>query len=438
MADRSKHLARGLGMAIPALALLLAAACKMSVQPAEEAGDGWCRMPLAAGDTATVLGAIDYNAGYNGLIAPVRKGERLVVHGRFPHARYASFMVYDEKLMAVDGLTDLDLVPVSGVNPFLPGADRSGQNLGEFEVQVRMEAAPAGQRPVNTLYAGLSHAGKPNHLMALAYRVYLPDQGLGFRDHHPLAVTGGVEAPRFKIFRGDGSSYCPNPLASRVRFGRLMLSILRANHDKLKDPARMLGEPHSPPVWLNNASFETQRQSTYVVNDDTRYLATPVSIKFGELLVLRWKAARTPEGTYLGRPFLADPEMRYWSISFNYLDPGRPLKVYGEKTVADVDAPTLPDGSRQIVIGFGGIPRPAAVPVEQWVSVRHAEGFLIMRNIRITPGYAGDFAKLAPGPIPLESDRFTPGGVYCSAAEFAHNPDLALGREQLLKQPGKP
>jgi len=403
--------------------------CQKPAQVSGQAAGQWCQVHPTEG--ATVLGAMDYNAGYSGIVAKVREGERLVFRSQFPRSRYLSIMVYDQDFMPVDAITDFEIAPSRGVNPFLPGNPRSG-DAGEFEVQVLMDPPPEGDRPANTLYAGLANNGKKNKLFVLAYRVYLPDQGLGKRDQHPDASFGGVNPPQFRILDRNGNPYCPSQFQSRIYMSKIMLAILKLNQDLLKDPMKAMGEPQNPPIWINNASDQTQRESTVVPNDDTRYLALPVSDRFGELLVLRWKGSQTPQDTFTGKPFPKDYEMRYWSLSFDYVDLSRPLKVYAEKTVADVDVPMLLDGTRQIVIGFNGIERPNAVPPEQWVSVKMKEGMIIMRNILITEGYAGDFGKIPQGKIPKSFDQFTPGGVYCSTEEFAKNPNPGLSRAKLL------
>ncbi len=393
--------------------------------------EAWCELNLSDGNTASKLGAIDYNAGYSGIVSQAREGERLVLKGNFAKARYSSVMIYDRDFMPVDAITDFEIAPIKGVNPFGAGNPRQGE-LGEFEIQVLMTPPPARDRPANTLYAGIRNDGKKNDLFVLAYRVYLPDQGLGFRDHHPLARFGGVEPPKYKMIDQKGNPYCLNNAETKLNMSRVMLAILKLNQGLLADPMKYLGEPENPPQWINNASDQTQRENTFVPNDDTRYLALPVSNKFGELLVLRWKAAQTPEQTFLGEPFPKSYDLRYWSLSFNYIDLSRPLKVYAEKTLADVDVPVLPDGTRQVVIGFGGMEKPAAVAPEQWVSVKWKEGMIIMRNILITPGSAGDFGKIPAGKISRDWDQYTPGGVYCSVDEFAKNPEIGLDRAKLL------
>jgi len=435
-----------LRFAIPPLffaVLGLALGCKKNIEVAGPS-EGWCAFPVSRGNTAEGLrspaflkklatsGLLDLNAGYNGFIAPVKNGEKILVRGEFPHARYVSFTIYDQDFMFVDKLSDRDLVPVSGKNPFLPGVDRSGKT-GEFELTILMDRPPSGPRPANTLYAGVNHQGGTNKLLIFVYRVYLADRGLGYRDGNAMAAYGGVNPPCFQIMASDGHSYCPDPQKLRAQVARTELSIISANLGTILNPRKAFGKPESPPIWLNNASTETKRESTFVLNDDTAYLVLPVSAQFGDLLVLRWNPPRTPQETYTGQPFPPDYDLRYWSITFAYLDHSRPLLVYTESTVADIDVPTLPDGTRQLVIGLGGIARPASVPAAQWHSFKHKQGYLFMRNIMIQPDYPGNFFKLPPGKISMAYDKYTPGGVYCSAAEFAKNPDLGLTRGKLLK-----
>src|SRR3954454_22945306 len=79
-------------------------------------------------------------------------GTHLEIHGQFPHARYMSFHAY-EGSVPIDKLTDFELRPEAGVNPFVPGADRT--HPGSYRLRVVGEAPPADpkDRAPNTLYA---------------------------------------------------------------------------------------------------------------------------------------------------------------------------------------------------------------------------------------------------------------------------------------------
>ncbi|HUT52704.1 MAG TPA: hypothetical protein VM658_04880 [bacterium] len=411
---------------------LLTASCQKSARVAEQA-DGWCELGLASGNTATGLGPMDYYAGYNGFVAAAKPGERVVFHAQFPKARYCSVMVYDEHFLLLDSILDRDIVPLAGVNPFIPGTDRGGKYLGEFEIRVLMEPKPQGPRPPNTLYAGLTHDGKPNHTAIIGYRVYMQDQGYGYQDHNPLAVYGGVPAPHFRVLDKAGNPFCPSPTLARTLTTRANADMLWQNRETLKDPTLGMSDLANPPVWYNNASREEQSSLSFVPAPDTSYIMMPVSSRFGELLVFRWKAPRVPADTFYGKPFPEDGvDMRYWSLSFDYVNLKRWEKVFCERTVADIEVPVLPGGASQVVVGFNGMARPEAVPPEQWVGLERSDYLVVVRDIVVNPDYPGLFWNQPAGDVTAQMDRYTPGGVYCSAAEFAQDPDLGLRRKELL------
>jgi hypothetical protein len=391
----------------------------------------------AEGSKAPLLGPNDFHAGYMSFFAPVKAGERLLVRAQFPHCRYISFSIYDQDMMLADSLSDIAIIPARGVNPFLPGVDRSTPWLGEYELQVVMEdPPPPEQRLPNTLYAGRAFSGKPNRAAVLAYRMYLPDKGYGFDDGHPLAVFGGVAPGLVQLYDREGQPYCPSKVQTRTRMSRLLARALTNNLKVHLNTPGQNEEPKNPPLWINLASRENQRASTVVPNDEPAYVIALVSGDLGDLLVLRWAAARTPQQTYYCEPFTPEVDMRYWSLSFAAFDRREGVGVVTERTVADVETPVLPDGTRQLVVGFGGRERPAAVPAEMWVGLKMRKGMIIMRNIQIRPGYEGDFGSFPAGPIQGEHDRFIPGGVYCSTPEFEANPEIGLTRLHRLAGTG--
>src|SRR4051812_42753549 len=122
-------------------------------------------------------------------------GTHLEIHGRFPHARYMSFHAYEGSI-PVDKVTDFELRPESGVNPFVPGADRT--RPGSYRLRVVAEAPPADpkNRAPNTLYAGRGVNGEPLPGVTIIYRVYL-----GEGDD-----AGGVPLPSMdEVVDGAGS-----------------------------------------------------------------------------------------------------------------------------------------------------------------------------------------------------------------------------------------
>ncbi|MGA8846255.1 MAG: hypothetical protein WB471_06545, partial [Nocardioides sp.] len=115
-------------------------------------------------------------------------GGELVVRGRFPHARYTSFNVYDELFRPTDALADTQIRPERGsMNPFLPGNRRDGA-LRDYTVRVVSDPLPE-KRARNTVYLGAD--GRPSFVGNLVYRVYLPDRR---RDQF-----GGVGLPEVSL-----------------------------------------------------------------------------------------------------------------------------------------------------------------------------------------------------------------------------------------------
>lgn len=419
-------------LAVPALliaviSLAVVFGCKKRMDPSagEECN---CQMMCKPGPESNDLGPADFNANYHGFSVPVVPGERMVMRTQFPHARYISINIYDEKLRPLDAIRDYEIVPSNGVNPFVEGTDRNSDYLGEFEITVLMEPPPSGERPPNTLYAGLTHEGKPNKAVFLGYRVYLPDQDKGYRDGHPLGAYGAVPPPRTAVYDKDGGCYCPRKALSRMIYYRGAYSVLTAFLKQTRGQKDERGEPQDPPAWINQYSRDERQENLVVGNDDTIYISASVSSRFGEILVLRWPAASTPVDSYRGRPIEADVDMRYWSLAFAYRDPSYFAGFPTETSRSDVEVPRLKNGDCQLVIGFGGIARPDFVPKEQWVGLNMKDGIVIMRNIMIEPGYDGDFGRLPRGKITGETRKYTPGGVYCSADELENNPDIGLGR----------
>lgn len=417
-----------LALAIGIAALLLSS-CFPKAPSRPDRGEG-CGWDVAAeGSKAAIFGPNDFHAGYMSYLAPVKPGGRVVIRSQFPHCRYISFVLYDQDMMVADSLPDYTIVPAKGVNPFLPGADRSGKWLGEYELQVLMEdPPPKEQRKPNTLYAGKAASGKQNRSVILAYRVYLPDQGYGYEDANPLAVYGGVEPGMIQLYAPDAKPECVSSLENRAIYSRMAMTALKRNLKELNNPAAIMGEAKNPLVWLNAASRDNSRQSGIIPNEETQYVISAFQSDLGPLLVLRWNAAVTPEQTWRSEPFPEDHDMRYWSLSFAAFKKGEGIGIVTEKTVADVEVPHLADGSRELVIGFNNMPRPESVPPEMWVGLSMSRGLIIMRNIQVRESYPGNFALMPAGPVTSENARFTPGGVYCSAQELESNPDIGLSR----------
>src|SRR2546421_804924 len=127
----------------------------LAAMPGSAIGQGidqTCLLPLTKFDPATVNVAYPDQAAvyYSGAYAAV-PGTRIRITGRFPHARYASFNVYDNIQRPLDALADIELKPdASSTNPFVKGADRTVKKRS-YTAFVNFGPIPK-KRARNTLY----------------------------------------------------------------------------------------------------------------------------------------------------------------------------------------------------------------------------------------------------------------------------------------------
>jgi len=166
--------------------------------------DQTCVLPLTKFDPALVNvaypdeGAVYWVGAY--VAVP---GTHLRITGRYPHARYFSFNVYDNALRPLDALADVEIAPDPGsANPFPTGASRLGAQR-DYNAYVDFGPIPP-IRAANTLYTGTGQSGLPNFQGTFILRVYVPDQG---RDE-----TGGVGLPTVTLEQSVTGS--PRPPAS--------------------------------------------------------------------------------------------------------------------------------------------------------------------------------------------------------------------------------
>ena len=172
-----------------AVALALALSACTSAQPAGSAAAGGSQ-PAAApamscawptelnvqSDNSAVPDSVSVDSAEAVWFQPIvaAAGTRIVVSGRFPDARYASFSVYTPSggfatSQAATSLPDYRIAPQSGsVNPW----QREGAPGGRFTLTIRPDPAP-GQANTLPLPAGTT-SRYPGYLV---YRVYLPAGG---------------------------------------------------------------------------------------------------------------------------------------------------------------------------------------------------------------------------------------------------------------------
>src|SRR4051812_46906989 len=182
-------------------ALMCAVSLALALTPAASRAQGvdqTCALALTKFDPAIVNVAYpDDSAQYYSGAYQLAPGTRIRIHGRFPHARYMSFNVYDAAQRPLDGLADVAIVPDGGSgNPFRFGAERGLEQQRDYTVFIDTGPKP-DKRAANTLYTGTGQNGAPNTSGTFIYRIYIPDKG---QDD-----TGGVGLPTVTVEPSDGS-----------------------------------------------------------------------------------------------------------------------------------------------------------------------------------------------------------------------------------------
>jgi hypothetical protein len=296
--------------------------------------DQTCLLPLTKFDPATVnvaypdQAAVYYSGGYAAV-----PGTRIRITGRFPHARYMSFNVYDNIQRPLDALADVELKPDAGsLNPFVKGADRRAKKRS-YTAFVDFGPIPK-KRARNTLYTGTGQGGTPNFNGTFIYRVYVPDKGLD--------EAGGTGVPTVTL-ESTTSGQSPPPSActnfAKPSGASVNQQVAASNGLPVAAPA----PGRSPPVWrkfinlprsfaetiLDNqysdparlsyeqsAAYDLGGSGGFLSNIHNAYLYTPIAKGNGLVLATRMRAPTFPDTR---PPALRMPggQLRYFSLCQN-------------------------------------------------------------------------------------------------------------------------
>jgi uncharacterized membrane protein len=391
-----------------------AAVAAIAAPPAAPAQsiDQTCELALVKADPNAINVAFpDESASYWLGTYQAAPGTRIRIHGRYPHARYMSFNVYDPAGRPLDSLNDTQIVPDAGsANPFLPGADRTAARR-DYTVTIDFGTPPA-QRAPNTLYTGQGQNGLPNAAGSFIYRMYVPDSG---RDE-----WGGAGLPRVALEAGDGGE--PVSPADCRGFSKPSADLNR-ELAQLSPPAAadVLAWPgKDPPVWrrfvnlpvayadgfLENSYGDPARQAAnqlplsslggsggFLSNRDNDYVYTPISRGHGQVLVLRGKAP-TFADTVEGVPTMpSGQQLRYFSICQNEAASTRYVACLRD------DQLVLDEDGRYTIVVSTSAQRPAGATAAcgvnwlPWGPVE--EGVLIYRHMLPDPSFANAIQRIA-------------------------------------------
>jgi hypothetical protein len=356
-------------------------------------------------------------------------GRKLVLKGRYGHARYVSLNAYSAGA-PIDALADVQIAPDPGArNPFAPGVRRDGRRRS-FTIAVVDEPPPAAGEPrrPNTIYAR-PDGDAP---IELVWRVYEPDRG---RD-----LTGGTGLPRpslpcaeindpnrevtvqttpAEVWRGATSAPGCDPQTSPaydpVRWERFF-NLDYASLGVVTDCTQA--------GWDARRAMGAEPEGGFYSNRDNAYIYAHTSRAFGPLLVLEGKLPTTPR-TYDRERRMGRAQLRYWSVCQNESR----VTTRGVDCVADREVPLHGDRRFTIVVA-----RPADRPANArprcgvaWLdwgergdaAGRPDYGLLIVRNMLPATGFREAIQNVAaPGAEPAVMGDYFPRSTYTTKAAF--------------------
>src|SRR3954452_8437856 len=350
---------------------VVVAVCAFASAAFAQGVDTTCELPLTKTDPATVNvaypdeAAIYWSGRYQGV-----PGARIRITGKFPHARYMSFNVYDNAQRPLDALADVELAPDAGSsNPFAAGASRSAQPR-DYTAFIDFGAPPtSGPRAPNTMYTGVGQNGEPNFVGSFILRVYIPDRG---RDE-----TGGVGLPTVTLEQsGPGGGRPPDSACSGFSKPPVPgINEAVAASAGPPPPASATALGNDPPRWVkfrnlvqvanrtatDNPFFDSFTEpasaaepaggnGAFLSNIHNAYVYTALNRAYGEVSVTRMRAPSFPD-TRGGGTVMPAAQLRYFSLCTNEIASQRYIAC-----ATDDQTPIGADGFASYVVSTPGSP----------------------------------------------------------------------------------
>lgn len=256
-----------------------------------------CAWPIEDNYLTNNKGLLDSAAWIWAQPFAIHVGTQLVVSGRYPDARYASFSVYSSSETAFtsngvgSSLADYQIAPDSGsVNPWR----RSALPGGRFSLTLRAQVSP-GQANVMPL----APEGNTSGVGYLEYRVYLPASG----------DASQIPLPEITLHQGGSSSKLLACISHTMAIPPPNAGSATAR------PATPAAKGTSRPALLQ---FVRAAFNTYFPNPDTAYLLAAITPPApSDVIVVTAKAPTFPAGAHPSVWPSADDEVRYWSMCVN-------------------------------------------------------------------------------------------------------------------------
>lgn len=283
-----------------------------------------CSWPVTLAYDGLNILAPDTQASYWLLHYEVVPGTSLRIEGTYPDSRFFSHTIQDVAEVTLGAVVDQEIRPVKGDrNPFL--SEKPVTDPQQYAVRVEFTAPPESPAP-NTLYAGRTYEDEPNPSGTIVYRVYVPDDQTDPQGGAPLPkvvwetpsgdldltfeacqpLLGGLDGPAngatehadrpagVPFLLPESTEYSAKPEFKRLQSGYFTDPVVK------QLPAEVGG-------------VVPQRGGTPLANAPFPYLASSLSRKYGETLVIRMKLPSFPD-TVAGEPVVGRHQSRYFSL----------------------------------------------------------------------------------------------------------------------------
>jgi len=328
-------------------------------------------------------------------------GQKLVLSGSYPYARYMSLHTYNLRGDAIDHISDRLIVPDFGSdNPFSNLAASTIPANRRWTVTISPDAtAHDGQDGANTMSTPL--------VGSVMLRVYVPD--------NPVDQTGGVSLPQMSVVDASGVTTAVLPTCSTQAPSASAALLI-----DLFGPATNV-PPSDPPV------FKRPMTVAGYPNRDNAYLASIAAYQPGKVIVVRGKAPTTPD-TLAGQSPATPAQLRYWSFCINEYRIPYPVSF----CAVDHEAPLDGSGYYTIVVSTPAERPSNATMLDNvtWVEWGSTSTNLLMafRHMLPDPGFAETVSNVALGQLASEvMGVYTPVAVTCNVATFEAGGYAACG-----------
>lgn len=339
-------------------------------------------------------------------------------HGRFAHARYQAFNVYDDDTKDLvwgndathkSSLSDVDIAPDPGSrNPYLLAIPRSASDRDYTLWVVPAGSDTAGYGNVITFPTDVER-------LSIFLRVYLPDQDLaGDR----LYLSGGVPLPTIETF--DTQTGSPAPC--------LPTRNLLAPDDDDDGNGNDSDPPPTPgPNTDGNVRFYRLGGGGLYPNEDSAYLATIFDDIGDSVAVIRFKPPTYTDTSDPAGILWSQAMVRYWSFNVYSIE-----LTNVTACLADHQAVVAADGFVYLVLAR----RPSILEKTERLNFLpwgpHQKILFVYRNI--TPNR---YFPYSAATVPIYSDDetrsaehfigdYAPIGIYRTEEDFAKNPVMTL------------